>query len=99
MYRNYALQRGVAGKYYAAKGVNNTIPPLYGGGGTTDVNEYIDNEDTFHPANDVFRPKEPDTPQKLKDEIEHFCKEVITEYAMFPRFSGDFLNQEPLRGG
>ena len=88
-----APERGSAGKYYAAKGVNNTIPPLYGGGGTTDVNEYIDNEDTFHPANDVFRPKEPDTPQKLKDEIEHFCKEVITEYAMFPRFSGDFLNQ------
>ena len=86
-----APERGSAGKYFAAKGVNNTVPPLYGGGATTDVTKYIDDEDTFHPA-DVFRPENPDTPQKIRDEIEYFGEDVITEYAMYPRFSGDFLN-------
>ena len=87
-----APERGSAGKYFAAKGINNTIPPLYGGGGTTDVTKYYDDEDTFHPA-DVFRPKNPDTIAKLKEEIEHFGEEVVPDYASFPRFSGDFLNE------
>ena len=87
-----APERGSAGKYYAARGINNTIPPLYGGGGTTNVDKYIDDEDTKHPA-DVYRPKNPDTPQRIKDEIEYFSSNVYPNYAMFPRFSGDFLNQ------
>ena len=87
-----APERGSAGKYFAAKGINNTIPPLYGGGGTTDVTKYYDDEDTFHPA-DVFRPKNPDTIAKIKEEIKHFGEEVVPDYASFPRFSGDFLNE------
>ena len=90
-----APERGSAGKYYAAKAVNNTTPPLYGGGATTDVTKYIDNEDTYHPANDVFRPKNPSTPAEYEQEIERFGDDKIPVYGPFPRFSGDFLDQLP----
>ena len=87
-----APERGSAGKYYAAKNVDNTIPPLYGGGGTTDVSKYYDDEDTFHPA-DVFRLPDPRTPTAKAEQIKHFGNSVCPSYASFPRFSGDFLGQ------
>ena len=87
-----APERGSAGKYYAARGIDNTVPPLYGGGASTDVSKYIDDEDTRHPA-DVYRPKDPDTGLKIQQEIKYFTQSVYPNYASFPRFSGDFLDK------
>ena len=87
-----APERGSAGKYYAAKLVNNTVPPLYGGGATADVSKYYDDEDTFHPA-DVYRPKNPPTADQIAAEVKYFTQSVYPNLAYFPRFSGDFLGR------
>ena len=91
-----APERGSAGKYYAAKGVDNTVPPMFGNGATSDVTRYVDNEDTYNPSNPGFtRPADPLTPLEFEEEIKKFGDEKIPLYGPFPRFSGDFLDQLP----
>jgi len=90
-----APERGSAPKYYAAKGVANTLFPLYGANGDGTVDEFVDNEDTYHPANDVGRPADPSTPKQIDIEIKYFGGSVYPDYGGYPRFSGDFLNQLP----
>lgn len=89
-----APERGSAAKYYAISGIANMISPLYGYGGITgNLNYYVDNEDDYLPANPGFiRAKNP-IGEKVKDEIKKFGQITVPKYGLYPRFSGDFLNQ------
>tara|TARA_Y100001963_G_scaffold156573_1_gene250522 strand:+ start:23197 stop:36075 length:12879 start_codon:yes stop_codon:yes gene_type:complete len=86
-------ERGSAAKYYAVSGIPNTTSPLYGMGGVAgNLHKYVDNEDTYDPAT-VIRPKTPNTPAQIEKEIKKFGEDIAPEFGIFPRFSGDFLNQ------
>ena len=86
-------ERGSPAKYYAASGVSNTIDPLYGAGGVKgNLNKYVDNEDTYLPANPGFVREKNPLPQQIGKKIEEFGTSVaLGEFGLYPRFSGDFL--------
>lgn len=90
-----APERGSAAKYYAISGIQNTIHPLYQLGGVNNkLYQYYDNEDTYHPANPGFeRQADPIFPSEIEQEIKRFGEDVVPEWGIYPRFSGDFLNQ------
>jgi len=93
-----APERGSAPKYYAAKSITNTLLPLYGANGNGTVDEFVDNEDTYHPTNPGFdRPADPTTSAKIEAEIKYFGNTIYSDYGGYPRFSGDFLNQLPTK--
>jgi hypothetical protein len=88
-----APERGSAAKYYGVSGISNTVSPLYGMAGVSNNLEYyVDNEDTYDPAN-VDRPADPATPDGIGQEIKNFGQVIAPKYGLFPRFSGDFLNE------
>ena len=91
-----APERGSAAKYYAVSGIANTTMPLYGVGGVAgSLGTYVDNEDTYHPANPGFlRQPDPIGGDKIKEEINKFGgAEAVNKFGLYPRFSGDFLNE------
>ena len=94
-----APERGSPAKYHAVTGITNMTTPLYGfGGANSDLTKYVDNEDTYHPATPGFiRKKNPNTTQKIKEEIKKFGTDGsaggAATFGLYPRFSGDFLNQ------
>ena len=87
-----APERGSPSKYRAASGIPKTVFPYFGrdaAGTKCSVEHYIDNEDTYHPAEQLNRPKNPDD---IGKEIKKFGNEQATaDWNQFPKFSGDFL--------
>ena len=89
-----APERGSAAKYYAVSGISNTTTPLYGMAGVSNkLNQYYDNEDTYHPDSPGFvREANPIAPQQIDEEIKKFGRDRLPEYGIYSRYSGDFLN-------
>lgn len=90
-----APERGSAAKYYAVSGIANTVTPLYGGGGAAlGLGSYVDDEDTYHPANPGFLRAADPIGEQVRIEVERFgVEEALSKMGMYPRFSGDFLNE------
>jgi hypothetical protein len=90
-----APERGSAAKYYAVSGIPNTVDPLYGLGGVADnLGNYFDKEDYYHPANPGFtRQANPVGSEAIKAALKVFGQTIVPKYGLYPRYSGDFLNQ------
>ena len=85
-----APERGSPAKYYAASGLAG-INRMFGKTGTYgSLNNYVDNEDLYHPA-DVTRESDPifKSPEEKEAKIKEFM--TSSPYNVYPRFSGDFL--------
>ena len=86
-----APEKGSPAKYFAASGLVGTAQ-MFGTGVYGNLDTYVDNEDTYHPANPGFiREDNPDTEDEKEAAIRAFMK-TNNPYNVFPRFSGDFLN-------
>jgi hypothetical protein len=84
-------EHGSPAKYYAASGLGGTLH-MFGTGVHGSLNNYIDNEDTYHPANPGFsRDATPNSDKKREQKTQEFMTEH-NPYNIYPRFSGDFLN-------
>jgi hypothetical protein len=95
-----APEVGSPGKYNAVSGqsVQDMIfEKLYGGGGagleSYDLSEFYDNEDyALNPTVTAGRPDEVRDPIEIAVRKEQFNDNVLDDYGMWPRFSGDFLD-------
>lgn len=90
-------ERGSPAKYSAVSGdaVSNMVfDKLYGGGGPgSDLSLYVDNEDVSRdPTVTTGRPAEIRDPAAQEARKKAFGDSNFTEYGMYFRFSGDFLN-------
>lgn len=85
-------ENGSAAKYYANSG-NQYLVEMYGLGGVAgNLNEYTDQEDNFA-LSDVKRRFTPFEKIKIDQEIERFGEEVVPDFGMYPRYSGNFYDQ------
>lgn len=86
-------ENGSAAKYYANSG-NQYLVEMYGLGGVAgNLDEYTDQEDAFA-LGDVTRRFTPFEKIKIEQEIERFGDEVVPEFGIYPRYSGNFYDQE-----
>ena len=95
-----APEVGSAAKYSAASGAaipNMVFDKLWGGSGPgSDLSLYYDNEDyILDPTVTAGRPPEERNPEKIKQIKENFYNNALSEFGMYPRFSGDFLTIIP----
>lgn len=83
-------ERGSVAKFYAASGLGG-LTSRYGqpvlNGVLGNLNNYTDKENSYDPA-DVLRPKEPESGEQIKAEIETFEQQIIPAFGVFPRYSG-----------
>ena len=88
-------ERGSPAKYHAASGAaigDTMIEPLYTLGGIDgSLDTFYDNEDTYDPA-DVVRPKQITQEDQIKEKKRTWGNSAKSNYGIYPRFSGDFLN-------
>ena len=86
-------ERGSPAKYHAVSGmIPNMTEPLYSlGGAVGSLDTFYDNEDTYHPS-DLSRPKEIIKSEEIKQRIRNWGNDAKSDYGVFPKFSGDFLN-------
>jgi hypothetical protein len=88
-----APEKGSAAKYYANSG-NQYLVEMYGLGGVAgNLDEYTDQEDTFA-LGDVERRFTPFEKAKIDQEIERFGDEVVPDFGMYPRYSGNFFDPD-----
>jgi hypothetical protein len=84
-------ENGSAAKYYANSG-NQFLVEMFGLGGVAgNLSEYTDKEDTFA-LGDVERRFTPFDLGEIRQEIERFGEDVIPEFGIYPRFSGNFYD-------
>ena len=90
-----APERGSVSKYHAVSGshINNMTEPLYNGmGGVVgSLNKFTDAEDNVAPSL-ISRPTPIVERKEQEDKIKNWGIAQKSEYGVFPRFSGDFLN-------
>jgi len=89
-----APERGSAAKYHAISGaaIQNIVSPLYGGNGVAgNLSNYTDQEDLFDPTT-LSRPEEIKDDEKIRQRLSAFYNSALSNYGMYPRFSGDFLD-------
>ena len=100
-----APEIGSPPKYMAVSGATIQSHPMihepaWGGAGNSSapLSNFVDNEDRYDP--DLKdRPFEIKDPEQIKQKIKQFYNSALSEYGMFPRFSGDFLDIVNYQGG
>jgi hypothetical protein len=89
-----APERGSAAKYHAISGaaIQNIVKPLYGSNGVAgNLGNYTDQEDTYNPTT-LSRPEEIKEDEKVRQRLTTFYNNALSNYGIYPRFSGDFLD-------
>jgi hypothetical protein len=92
-----APERGSTAKYVAISGQSiggNTLSPsrLWGGNGVNGgLAKYYDNEDTYDPTT-LSRPQEIRDQDKIRKRKKEFFDTALSDYGVYPRFSGDLLD-------
>jgi len=91
--RSCAPEKGSPAKLFAASGNQYLVDRFGLNGNAGQLDLYTDQEDTYV-LNDVYRRFTPKEAAKIKQEIERFGEDVMTEFGTYPRFSGNFYNPE-----
>jgi len=90
-----AAERGSVAKYHAVSGasVPNMTEPLYNGlaGSVGSLGRFVDSEDEINPST-LTRPDEIFMPEEIKNKIKNWGNDQKSEYGIFTRWSGDFLD-------
>jgi len=88
-----APEKGSPSKYFANSGNQLLVEKFGQTGAAGQVENYTDQEDNFV-LGDVFRRFSPFEKIKIDQEIERFGVDVVPEYGTYPRFSGNFYDDQ-----